>query len=59
MPHDITYIWNLKHGPNEAIDETETDSQTQRKDLWVPREGGEGWTVILGLVDANCYVQNR
>ena len=28
MPHDITYIWNLKHGSNEAIDETETDSQT-------------------------------
>ena len=58
MPH-ITYVWNLKHGTNEPIYETKRGSQTQRTDLGVPREGGEGWTVILGLVDANYYIQNR
>ena len=30
---------NLKYNTNEHIDETETDSQTQRTDLWLPR----GW----------------
>ena len=27
IPSDITYMWNLKHDPNEHIYETETDSQ--------------------------------
>ena len=35
MPYDITYMWNLKYDTNEPIYETETDSQ--RKDLWLPR----------------------
>ena len=30
IPHDITYVWNLKYDTNEIIYETETDSQTQR-----------------------------
>ena len=40
------------------IYETETDSQTQRTGLWLPRGrgAGEGWSV--GLADANCYIQN-
>ena len=25
IPYDITYLWNLKYGPNEPIYETETD----------------------------------
>ena len=33
-------MWNLKCGTNEPIYETETDSQTQRTDLWL--RGGEG-----------------
>ena len=37
MPYDITYMWNLKYDTNEHIYETETDSQTQRTDLWLPR----------------------
>ena len=37
MPYDITYMWNLKYGTNEPIYETETESQTQRIDLWLPR----------------------
>ena len=45
--HDITYMWNLKYDTNELIYETETDSQTQKTDLWLPkgrrREGGMDW----------------
>ena len=40
--------------------ETETDSQTQRTDLWLPRGSGagKGWSERLGLADANYYIQN-
>ena len=41
-PCDITYMWNLKYNTNEHIYETETDSQTWRTDLWLPRGRGEG-----------------
>ena len=58
--HDITYMWNLKYDKNEPIYKIETDSQTQRTDLWLPRGvGGEGIDVSLGLVDANYYIQNE
>ena len=30
-------MWNLKYDTNEPIYETETDSQTWRTDLWLPR----------------------
>ena len=47
IPYDITYMWNLKYDANEPIYETETDSQTLRTDLWLPRgrwsEGGMDW----------------
>ena len=60
IPYDITYMWNLKHGTNEPIYKRETDLQTQRTDLWLPRGKGEGekWTGTLGLVDANYYIQD-
>ena len=32
-------MWNLKYDTNVHIYETETDSQTQRTDLWLPSEG--------------------
>ena len=32
----ITYVWNLKYDTNVLIYKTETDSQTQRRDLWLP-----------------------
>ena len=37
-------MWNLKYDTNELIYETETNSQTQRTDLWLPkgRDGGRG-----------------
>ena len=47
---DITYMWNLKYHISEHIYETETDSQTQRTDVRLPRgqelgveEGGGVW----------------
>ena len=40
-------MWNLKYDTNELIYETETDSQTRRTDLWLPRgrksRGGVDW----------------
>ena len=33
----ISHIWNVKYGTNEPIYKTETDSQTLRADLWLPR----------------------
>ena len=57
MPQDITYTWNLKYDTNGPIYETETDSQTQRADLWLPRGMGvgEGWTGSLRLAYTNYY----
>ena len=48
-------MWNLKYDTNEPIYKTETDSQTWRTDLWLPRERGLGEerTGSLGLADAN------
>ena len=40
IPYDITCMWNLKYDRNELI--YETDSQTQRTGLWLPRWAGEG-----------------
>ena len=53
----IPYMWNLKYHTNEPIYKAETDSQTQRTDLWLPtrRRVGEEWTRSLGLADANYY----
>ena len=42
IPYDISYTWNLKYDTNELIYKTETDSQTQRTDLWLPVWGGGG-----------------
>ena len=30
-------MWNLKYGTNEHTYKTETDPQTQRTDMWLPR----------------------
>ena len=43
IPDDITYMWNLNYGTNEPIYKTETDSQTQRTELWLPRGGRKKW----------------
>ena len=35
-------MWNPKYDTNELIYNTETDSQTQRTDLWLSRGAGVG-----------------
>ena len=35
-------MWNLKYGTNELIYETETDSQTQKTNFWLPKGKGGG-----------------
>ena len=30
-------MWKLKHNTNEFIDEIETDSQTSKTNLWLPK----------------------
>ena len=44
-------MWNLKYDTNELIWETETDSQIQRTDLWLPRgrKDGEGMEWDFGV----------
>ena len=37
IPHDFTYMWNLKYSTNEHIFKAETDTQTKRTDLWLLR----------------------
>ena len=32
-----SYMWNLKYDTNELIYKTETDSQTQKTNLWLPK----------------------
>ena len=40
--HIMSLMWNLKCDTKEHIHKVETDSQTQRTDLWLSREmGGE------------------
>ena len=39
----MTYMQNLKCGTKEPIHRTETDSQTWKTDLWLPRGRGREW----------------
>ena len=39
---DITYMWNLKNDTSELIYKTETDSQTQKTNSWLPKVKGGG-----------------
>ena len=57
--YHITYMWNLKPDTNELIYKPETDSQTQRTDLWLPGRKwgvGEERTGSLGLTDADYHI---
>ena len=35
--NDITHTWNLKYDTNELTYKTETDSQTEKTSLWLPK----------------------
>ena len=47
--YDIIYMWYLKNNTNESIYKTETDSQTQKTNLWLPK--GKGGRGNLGVWD--------
>ena len=50
-------MWNLKNNTNEYIYKTETDSQTQKTILWLPKGQGivEGQIRDMVLTDTNYY----
>ena len=56
--HMILYV-ESKYGTNEPIYKSETDSQIQRIDLWLPEGNREGERWGLGLIDANYYIWDR
>ena len=54
--YDITYMRNLKMDTNGLICRTETDLQTLKANVWLPKKidcEGEGWTQGLGLTYAH------
>ena len=57
IPYDLPYMWNL-YDTKELLHETETDSQTGRTHLWLPKRRGmgEGRSGSLGLADANFCI---
>ena len=55
---DIPYVWNLKYDTNGFIYKTETDSQTQNTNSWIPEEKKDRKESIrsLGSSDIHCYM---
>ena len=51
-------MWNLKNNKNESIYKTETDLQTEKTNLRLPkgRGKGEGQIRNMGLTDTNYYM---
>ena len=37
ISYNIIYMWNLKYDTDELIYKTETDSQTAKANLWLPK----------------------
>ena len=56
--HHLYSMWNLNYNTNNPIYETETESQTEKVDWWLPRGRGvgEARSGSLGLIDANWYI---
>ena len=62
IPHNIIYMWNLKHDTNALIYKTEIDSQTEIRLVVAKRGRGDsedGWIGSLQLAAANYYIQDR
>ena len=45
----ITHMWNLKKDTNELIYKTETNSQTEKTNLWLPKGKGGGINWEIGI----------
>ena len=54
IPYDISCMWNPKYDTKELIYKTETDTQTQRTDLWLPR--GRRQRGELGVWDLQMQI---
>ena len=51
-------MWYLRYGTSEPIYKTETDSQTQRTDLWLPK-GRRMWRgMYWGLGVGRCKLMH-
>ena len=50
IPHDFTYMWNLKSKTNEH-NKTEIDSQIQRTNKYLPKGRGAGGMSEIGEGD--------
>ena len=48
-------MWNLKKDTNELIYKSDTDSQTSKTNLWLPKGEGEGRDK-LGVWDWHMHV---
>ena len=63
ISYDSTYMWNLKYDTNERIYETQTDSQTERTDLWLPRgrggRGGKDWELGISRCKLVYYRMDK
>ena len=64
MLYDITYVWDIKK-KIKLVNITNTDSQIQRKNQWLPVGRGKRWggqarvedeEVLRGLRGLNYYV---
>ena len=50
-------MWNLKYDIDELIHKTETDSQTEKTNLQLPKgTAGEGKIRSFALVETNYYI---
>ena len=53
ISYGIVYMWNLKdESTNELIYETEVESQTQKRNLWLPGDmigGGINWEIVTDI----------
>ena len=55
IPYDITSAWNQQTDTNELIYKTETDSQTSKTKLWLPKGTGGGRDK-LGVWDWHIHI---
>ena len=39
IPYDITYMWDLKYAQMNLFMKKETDTQTHKTKLWLPKWG--------------------